>query len=304
MRCTILIPTHNRPEGLRRAVLSAALALPQDSEILIVDDHSDPPALDKFKELSETKLRMLRCGSNTGGAAAARNLGLTQANGDIVFFLDDDDEMEPDYCHHILDHVLPNHPEMAWGFSHVKTAVSKANQDVPKIIETSAPLPEGPLIGALSQRLAGFGAGFWIRQEVWENLGPIDESFATNEDTEYSLRLAASDHLGWYSIQPGTIVHKALANSTDIGHVTSRTNSDVRARGFLKLLSQYDALLRSHPRTKKKLQQRFIELASKTQKPDLWQDFRTAFPSAARRMYLIYKLLRWMRVARPEKDKS
>ena len=301
MRCTILIPTHNRPEGLRRAVLSAILALPQESEILIVDDRSDPPASDEFKDASGSELRMLRCDSTTGGAAAARNLGLAQAKGDIVFFLDDDDELQSDYCHHILDHVLPHHPEMAWGYSHTNIAISKANQDTPKVIKTSAPSPEGPLTGPLSQRLAGFGEGFWIRRDVLDNLGPIDEGFATNEDMEYCLRLAAADQLGWYSAKPGAVIHKAVANSTDIGHVTSRTKSNVRAQGFLKLLTQYDALLRRHPKTQKKLQQRFIELASKTQNPALWQDFRTAFPSAARRKYVIYKLLSWVQAAQFQK---
>ena len=38
---SVVIPTHNRPELLRRAVASVLVALPEGAEILVVDDASD-----------------------------------------------------------------------------------------------------------------------------------------------------------------------------------------------------------------------------------------------------------------------
>jgi glycosyltransferase involved in cell wall biosynthesis len=81
------------------------------SEILIIDDASEPP-LELPAELLDPRTRIIRNPKALGGAAA-RNVGLAAASGDCVGFLDDDDEWTPDKMELQLDY-LDKHPDCVW----------------------------------------------------------------------------------------------------------------------------------------------------------------------------------------------
>lgn len=91
---TVVIPTHNRPELMRRALASA---LDQDYagyvEVIVVFDKSE---VDE-SIVTESAQRVVRVTANerTSGLAGARNTGILRASGSLVAFLDDDDAWEP-----------------------------------------------------------------------------------------------------------------------------------------------------------------------------------------------------------------
>src|SRR6056300_1742027 len=99
MRASIIIPTHNRPEYLGDCLRSAEVAIRSHGEIIVVDDGSNPPAKLPNNSLDCVKISRLPISK---GASAARNFGVAQASGELVFFLDDDDEMNPNYIEYIL----------------------------------------------------------------------------------------------------------------------------------------------------------------------------------------------------------
>ncbi len=86
---SIIIPTRNRAASLR-TVLPILLADPAASEIVIVDDGSSDatPALLAEWTAAHPRVRAVR--SEHAGAAAARQLGVEAAGGQIVLLLDDD----------------------------------------------------------------------------------------------------------------------------------------------------------------------------------------------------------------------
>lgn len=87
---SIIIPTYNRPQLLPRAVKSALAQTIADFEVLVVDDCSrEPVSLPQ-----DPRLRIIRLPENKGGSAA-RNIGLREARGRWINFLDDDDELLP-----------------------------------------------------------------------------------------------------------------------------------------------------------------------------------------------------------------
>jgi glycosyltransferase involved in cell wall biosynthesis len=91
MRITVIIPTFNRMHLLKEALDSVRQQTLSPEEILVVDDGSTDGTLKMLKK--ELNLRVL-CQPN-GGAARARNQGLSAASGDWVAFLDSDDRWEP-----------------------------------------------------------------------------------------------------------------------------------------------------------------------------------------------------------------
>ena len=88
MMFSVVIPTHNRPEMLRKCVESLGRGYPQECyEIIVVDDGSEPPV--DLREYGEaTKLSVVHQ-ANTG-PAGARNSGAWRASGKYLVFIDDD----------------------------------------------------------------------------------------------------------------------------------------------------------------------------------------------------------------------
>ncbi|HEY2972673.1 MAG TPA: glycosyltransferase family A protein [Pyrinomonadaceae bacterium] len=89
---SIIIPTHNRPHLLTRAVESAHAA-GTNIEVIVVDDASTDETASVCTTLREIKY--VRVERNQG-VAGARNVGLLASCGEYVTFLDDDDLRLPD----------------------------------------------------------------------------------------------------------------------------------------------------------------------------------------------------------------
>jgi glycosyltransferase involved in cell wall biosynthesis len=99
LAATIIIPTHDRPELLERAVASALAQTVRDIQVVVVDDGSAEPVR---LERPDPRLLVLR-NPQALGASAARNLGLEVAAGPWVTFTDDDDELLPGMVQVSLD---------------------------------------------------------------------------------------------------------------------------------------------------------------------------------------------------------
>jgi glycosyltransferase involved in cell wall biosynthesis len=86
-RISVIIPTHNRPQALPRAVESARAA-GTDVEIIVVDDASIDDTAEVCRRLEEIKYVRLE---RNQGVAGARNVGIMKSTGAYIAFLDDDD---------------------------------------------------------------------------------------------------------------------------------------------------------------------------------------------------------------------
>ena len=89
---SVIMPVYNTQEDfLREAVKSILHQTLADFELLIIDDCSTNPEIEKIlKSFDDPRIRLLRTPHNSG-AAAARNLGLREAKGKYIAFLDSDD---------------------------------------------------------------------------------------------------------------------------------------------------------------------------------------------------------------------
>ncbi len=96
---TVIIPTCNRVETLERCLQALASQAPYGSgfEVIVVDDGSTDGTAQSISALiggGGMNLRCFRQGNR--GPAAARNLGIKNASGDVVLFIGDDIIPAPD----------------------------------------------------------------------------------------------------------------------------------------------------------------------------------------------------------------
>lgn len=92
---SIVIPTYNRPDLLKRALMTAVGQTYRDLEVIVVDDCSKEHVVPVIEEVGDARVRLIRHERNQG-APAARNTGIAAAQGRYVAFLDDDDEWYPE----------------------------------------------------------------------------------------------------------------------------------------------------------------------------------------------------------------
>ncbi|CAK0743214.1 Glyco_trans_2-like domain-containing protein [Gammaproteobacteria bacterium] len=94
---SIIIPTHNRPQLLRRAILSLRESSFDDYEIIVISDER-AVVFNEISELLQSRDTFLKR-SGPPGPAESRNQGLRIARGHYVMFLDDDDAFLPNYLY-------------------------------------------------------------------------------------------------------------------------------------------------------------------------------------------------------------
>jgi glycosyltransferase involved in cell wall biosynthesis len=105
---SVIIPTHNRLTLLDRALRSVLGQTYSHYEIIVVDDGSTDGTT-AWLRTHHPQIRLITLSGN-GGAAAARNQGVENAQGQFLAFLDSDDEWHPHYLQRQLD-TLAQHPE-------------------------------------------------------------------------------------------------------------------------------------------------------------------------------------------------
>ena len=102
VRFSIVVPTYNEEQDIA-ATLDALVALEYaDKEILVVDDSTDatPEIVHRY---STRGVRLIRP-PRRGGRCEARNIGITEASGEIVVILNADVRPRPDFLARLVPH--------------------------------------------------------------------------------------------------------------------------------------------------------------------------------------------------------
>lgn len=97
MKFSIIVPVYNVKEYLPRCVDSLLNCRENDFEILLVDDGSSDGSSELCDEYAQKESRIKVFHKANGGVSSARNLGLENASGEWVFFVDSDDYVDESY---------------------------------------------------------------------------------------------------------------------------------------------------------------------------------------------------------------
>lgn len=107
---TIIIPYYNRPEKLERCLNSIFSQTYTNYEIIVIDDCSTIPYQTEHQNVT-----YLKNGVNSG-PGVSRNLGLKNAKGTFITFLDCDDYWHKDFLTMVLP-ALADHPDACMAYS-------------------------------------------------------------------------------------------------------------------------------------------------------------------------------------------
>lgn len=92
---SVIIPTYNRAQDLKRALNSLVAQSYLHWEAVIVDNHSNDNTDEVVASFNDTRIKLLKI-HNNGIIAASRNKAIQNASGEYLAFLDSDDWWKPE----------------------------------------------------------------------------------------------------------------------------------------------------------------------------------------------------------------
>lgn len=110
---SIIVPAYNIPDCLRRCVNSIRQQTWRNLEILLVDDGSTDATGELCDLLAAEDHRIRVFHKENGGSSSARNLGIRNARGAWLGFVDSDDWIEPEMYERLLQAALTHQTRIA-----------------------------------------------------------------------------------------------------------------------------------------------------------------------------------------------
>ena len=113
VKVSVIVAAYNAEGTLERCIRSLLGQTMTEFEILAVDDGSTDRTLAILEDFARKDGRVRPLSRPNGGPAAARNLGLSQAQGDYVSFVDADDEATPDCLFRLCEAIEKSDADLA-----------------------------------------------------------------------------------------------------------------------------------------------------------------------------------------------
>lgn len=178
---SVIIPSCNRPEMLRRSLASVYAQTVLPSQIYLTIDEPEDPKKYAFLCDYDDSLQVTYTGGGFGGAKA-RNVGLDQVEAEFVFFLDDDDEWLPNKIEEQIQLLERKTDCVAVTCScfeehgHKKRLVSRSEDEVNRYVKVL--------------NLAGGFSCFGIRRDGALREIRLNEDLRSAQDYEFYIRVS------------------------------------------------------------------------------------------------------------------
>jgi mycofactocin system glycosyltransferase len=235
---SIVIPVMNRADELRRCLtsLSRLMYPPEKLQIIVVDDGSRDHSPDVAREFGAL---VVPSGGTGRGPAAARNIGASQATGDILAFIDSDCSASPGW----LNELIP---------AFADTAMAAVGGQVDGMCTESAVDRYEAVMSSLSvssrERVGNSGTDTFylpscnllVRRSAFRSAGGFKDEMHVGEDVDLTWRLRDA---GWtISYLPaGNVLHE---HRSSLRSFMSRRFDYGTSEGMLQQL---------HPRRRKQM---------------------------------------------------
>lgn len=195
---SVIIPVFNAAAFLEKAIASV-LIQPEVVEVMIVDDGSTDTSLHICNGLAKqnNRIKMLQHPDKQNhGRSASRNLGIKNATGKYIAFLDADDYYLPNRFTNDIE-ILEKEVAMDGVYNAISahfyreaTTIEKEKLQLTTIREPLAPELLFENMGPIGHMGYFSGIGLTVRKTIFEKVGYFNEALEVAEDTELWLKMA------------------------------------------------------------------------------------------------------------------
>ncbi len=280
---SIIIPTFNRKNLLTITLDSLSLDYGTEKEVIVVDDGSTD-GTEATVKVKYPSVRFFK--QNQQGAPAARNLGLKEASGEFVIFLDSDDLLEGGFIESKLD-AFGDKPQMdaiygSWDFFK-GDGVFNPSDIIPRF--SGYPLyKEDQEFEIMKNLLGGWfipvSAVMW-KKSFLERIGGFRPDLSINQDVDLIFRAIVSDFKICGEKSPRTLIRDH--NSDRVGVVK---NDLIKINQVYELRNFFINELKVAGKWNKKYANALAEYSF-----DMWSLYRKELPVGAKKFLDLSKSL-------------
>lgn len=234
-KVSIVIPTHDRPEFLARALHSVLAQTFTDYEVIVVDDGDAPRAKDIVASLADARIRYIAHDPPNRGGSATRNTGIKESHGEYIAFLDDDDEWLPEKL--MLQVGALSRTSEGVGFS------ATGIENITDHDSTYNPIKNGvhDFSDIVLLRFKGFiTSSLLVRRSIFDRIGFFDESLPSHQEVDLMIRMTR--------VCKGVGIDRALVRMDMTPHEHIGGDPIRRIRGRELLLAKHADIYAKHKR--------------------------------------------------------
>jgi glycosyltransferase involved in cell wall biosynthesis len=188
LQFSVVIPAYNAEATLRSTVASVLAQSDQDFEIVIVDDGSKDDTLKVMLDLAAMDWRIRIVSKPNAGVSATRNFGAQLAKGELLAFLDADDQWHSEKlaCHRAFHDV---DPLLVASFAKVEFAPDRNGELAQGRSYSNVPADYLDSGDVLVENAVCTTSNLVIDRAAFLELGGFDETMRYAEDQELLARL-------------------------------------------------------------------------------------------------------------------
>jgi len=188
---SVIVPTRNRSQRLAMALRSALEQEGVDLEVIVVDDGSTDDTEELVARIDDPRIRYVHR-HDPGGVSLARNVGIQQARGRWIAFLDDDDVWAPTKLSRQVAAMVAQ--GRTWSYA----GEVLVDADL-RIVAGSPPPPPEEVVRRIERHnsVPAGASNVVVRSDRLAQVGAFDASLTIGEDWDLWIRLARSGPPGW-----------------------------------------------------------------------------------------------------------
>ncbi len=232
MRVSVIIPAYNAERTLVEAVESLIQTGYSDLEIIIVDDGSKDSTLDVAHQLHSTYPGVVKVFHHKDhvnmGIACTRNLGIKQATGQLMCFLDSDDYVLANRFSYSVPLLMQNSQiDGVYEYEKMFYEGDQAQNDWWDSAEgfgmTTILNQEGQ-IQSLINGCPWSTNAILFRRSLLDRTGLFDERLTTAEDVNLWLKMACAGEIVAGDMSKAVCVYRRHENNTYQANISSRVD--------------------------------------------------------------------------------
>lgn len=233
---SVIIPCYNREKEIEISVNSVCLQTYKNIEIIIVDDYSSDNSVGHIKELmkKDYRLQLVEHHTNKGGGAA-RNSGILKASGELIAFLDSDDEWFPDKIEKQVEAIRADSRREIVFSGYNECGYPSRKVSYVRIQKNSTPIRL-----LLCENFLGTTSSIMCTADLLRRIGGFNDTLPSAQDWDLYLRAISEDNY--------FIIEEPLLNHfhPDIGS-GNRISGNIagKVEGLIFIINEVSALIES-----------------------------------------------------------
>jgi len=244
---SIIVPVYNTEKYLHRCIDSIISQTFSDWELILVDDGStdnSPGICDEYAQ-KDSRIKVIH--KKNGGVSSARNVGLDNATGRFITFVDADDIIANDYLEYVSPYLIEN------TYRAVTISAVRMSNDGELSAYTSYNDGEVPIDDFIKNLTHYVSWGYFFDNEIIKNNGlKYDESLAMSEDAVFILQYfqyiqsvyTMSVKKYYYRVNEASVTNNGMNYQKSLNHYRAAVQiHNLKGNGLLSVSTINQAVL-------------------------------------------------------------